>query len=60
MTILLSKNFSLTHKLSLCVVNSFCRPVVKGNCRGNAKVIDKDNVDSTLDLLTRSTKRQKT
>ena len=47
-----------THALR--VVNSFCRPVVKGNCRGNMKVIDKENVDSTLDFPRRCTKRQKT
>ena len=29
---------------ALHVVNSFCRPVVKGNCRGNTEVvIDKEN-----------------
>ena len=45
---------------ALRVVNSFCRPVVKGNCRGNMtmKEIDKENINSTLPR--KSTKRQKT
>ena len=52
------KEFQLNTR-ALRVVNSFYRPVVKGNCRGDMKVIDKENVDTTLDLPRRSTKRKK-
>ena len=44
---------------ALRIVNSFCRPVVKGNCRGNMtmKEIDKENINFTLPR--RSTKGKK-
>ena len=43
---------------ALRVVNSLCRPVVKGNCRGNTEVImNKENIDCPLPR--RSAKRRK-
>ena len=45
---------------ALRIVSLFCRPVVKGNYRGNVtmKEIDKENINSTLPR--RSTKKRKT
>ena len=49
MTILLSKNFSKTQ--ALCIVNSFCRPVVKGNCRGNMTMKEIHKKAKNLSIL---------
>ena len=42
---------------ALHVVNSFYRPVVKGNCQGNTETVYKENTDCPLPR--RSTKRGK-
>ena len=43
---------------ALRVVNSLCRPVVKGNCQGNTEVImNKENINCPLPR--RSAKRRK-
>ena len=43
-------NDNPTVKQTLRIVDSFCSPVVKGNCQGNMimKVIDKENINCTL------------
>ena len=42
---------------ALRVVNSFCRPTVKGNCRGNSETTDEEN---DYPLPRRSANRRKT